>query len=192
MPSRASSTDPRSIRIQAKLKEAMLDLLRERRIESVSVSEIATRASVSRQVFYLHFTDRDDVAASAIIDKLRAAVLANEGDDPIRRVHTLVDVSMRYEPLVRNLRPSAASERLADIFHELLLEICEPIARTRGEQDGSAPLADDELEALTVFLAGGLREVIKFTVNSSRPSSPPASAERAHRMLDRCLEIPLA
>ncbi|EFV14113.1 TetR/AcrR family transcriptional regulator [Segniliparus rugosus] len=189
MPSRARSLDPRSVRVQAKLKEAALALVRERRIESISVLEIAERASASRQVFYLHFADRDDVVASAMIDMIRAAVFDGEVDDPSSRVHRLVDISIGCEPIARNLRPSAASERLADFFHELLVEICRPLARARGEHSGSSAIEDEAAEVLAAFLAGGLREVIKFASNCAERPGGGLPAEAAHRMVDRCLEL---
>ncbi|OHU63612.1 hypothetical protein BKG85_08825 [Mycobacteroides chelonae] len=88
-------------------------------------------------MFYLHFADRDDAVASAVIGMIRDAVFS-AGADPFLRVHQLVDVCKRYEPLTRNLRPSAASERLADFFYYLLLEACRPIAQAEYECGSSS------------------------------------------------------
>lgn len=187
MPPRAASADPRSVRVQKSLKQAVLALLGERRIETLAVGEIADRASVSRQVFYQHFRDRDDVAAVAMIDTIQAAVFVDADSDPVRRIHRLMDVAIASEGLCRNLRPSAASERLADYFQELLRDMAAPIAQART-QHGPPARRGERVQALTLFLAGGLGEVIKFAVDCSG-GSDMLSNHLAHRMVDHCLEM---
>ncbi len=190
MPPRAASVDPRSVRVQKSLKRAVLALLRERRIETLAVGEIADRASVSRQVFYQHFRDRDDVAAVAMIDTIHAAVFVDADSDPVRRIHRLLDVAIASEGLCRNLRPSAASERLADYFQELLRDMAGPIAQARAQHGPPAHEAcrRERVQAHTLFLAGGLGEVIKFAVDCSGESDI-LSEDVAHRMVDHCLEM---
>jgi AcrR family transcriptional regulator len=64
--------DPRVTRTQKLIRDALAALLAEKNFESISVADIADRATVNRATFYAHFTDkfalldaivRDDVAA---------------------------------------------------------------------------------------------------------------------------------
>lgn len=64
--------DPRVLRTQKLIRDALKSLLAEKSFESISVLDIAERATVNRATFYAHFTDkfalldaiiRDDVAA---------------------------------------------------------------------------------------------------------------------------------
>jgi AcrR family transcriptional regulator len=47
------------------LREAAFALAHERPVDEMTVGDIVARASVSRQVFYQHFRDRDDAVATA-------------------------------------------------------------------------------------------------------------------------------
>ncbi|OHU63634.1 TetR/AcrR family transcriptional regulator [Mycobacteroides chelonae] len=178
------------MRIQKKLKEAALSLLSDRHIETMTVSEITECAAVSRQAFYQHFSDRDDLIAAAMIDTIQAAVFVSTDTDPARRIHRLVDVAIHSEALCRNLRPSAASERLADYFQALLRDMAEPLAQASAGEHTSACAASagEKKHALTVFLAGGLGEIIKFAVNCSGRPGDELSVETVHQMVDHCLE----
>lgn len=64
--------DPRVTRTQKLIRDALKSLLAEKSFESISVQDIAERATVNRATFYAHFPDkfalldaivRDDVAA---------------------------------------------------------------------------------------------------------------------------------
>ena len=50
--------DPRVTRTQKLIREALKSLLAEKSFESVSVQDIAERATVNRATFYAHFTDK--------------------------------------------------------------------------------------------------------------------------------------
>ena len=64
--------DPRVTRTQKLIRDALMSLLAEKSFESISVQDIAERATVNRATFYAHFSDkfalleaitRDEVAA---------------------------------------------------------------------------------------------------------------------------------
>ena len=65
MSERGHSADPRAERVRARLREAAFALAHERPVDGMTVSDIVTRADVSRQVFYRHYRDRDDAIARA-------------------------------------------------------------------------------------------------------------------------------
>ncbi len=55
---RSSRPDPRVVRTRRLIRDALVSLLAERNFESISVQEIAARATVNRATFYAHFTDK--------------------------------------------------------------------------------------------------------------------------------------
>src|SRR5258705_12236924 len=65
MAARTHSVDPRAERVRTRLREAAFALAHERQVDEMTVGDIVARASVSRQVFYQHFRDRDDAVATA-------------------------------------------------------------------------------------------------------------------------------
>ena len=55
---RPSRVDPRVTRTRKLIRDALVSLLAEKNFESISVQDIAGRATVNRATFYAHFTDK--------------------------------------------------------------------------------------------------------------------------------------
>jgi AcrR family transcriptional regulator len=55
---RPARVDPRVTRTQKLIRDALLSLLAEKSFESISVQDIADRATVNRATFYAHYTDK--------------------------------------------------------------------------------------------------------------------------------------
>jgi len=55
---RAGRVDPRVTRTRRLIRDALVSLLAEKSFESISVQDIAERATVNRATFYSHFTDK--------------------------------------------------------------------------------------------------------------------------------------
>lgn len=55
---RPSRIDPRVTRTRKLIRDALVSLLAEKNFESITVQDIAGRATVNRATFYAHFTDK--------------------------------------------------------------------------------------------------------------------------------------
>src|SRR6478672_5821803 len=53
--------DRRSKRTQRSLSEALVDLIKEKRFDDITVQEVIDRADVGRSTFYTHFRDKEDL-----------------------------------------------------------------------------------------------------------------------------------
>lgn len=157
------------------MKAAALELAMERRVEEISVADIADRAGVSRQVVYQHFRDRDDAVAVAVIDAFQAAQKppqlvgegaeqgdapgSSAGDDPEKSIERLTLFAMEHRVLYRNIYPGAASQRTSAAFRDVLRPHCTAVVRRAlGERADSGPL---DTRTMTDFLVGGLQEVLR-------------------------------
>lgn len=72
----ARPMDPRTRRSRSALETALRELIAERDLSQISVSDITKRAGVNRSTFYEHYTDVHDLAAAActtVFDELVAA-----------------------------------------------------------------------------------------------------------------------
>lgn len=58
--------DPRAVHTRSALFAAILELAAKRPINEIPVTEITTTAGVNRSSFYQHFSDREDLLASAL------------------------------------------------------------------------------------------------------------------------------
>src|SRR5882672_7903425 len=61
MPRDKKPKDRRSARTQRSLSEALVDLIKEKRFDEITVQEVIDRADVGRSTFYSHFRDKEDL-----------------------------------------------------------------------------------------------------------------------------------
>ncbi|MWV43202.1 TetR family transcriptional regulator [Paenibacillus sp. HJL G12] len=84
MTSHQQRIDPRVVRTQRLLKNALFDLLEENSYDQITVQDIADRATVKRATFYLHYNDKQDLVLQCIadlLDELREAIQNNTDDN---------------------------------------------------------------------------------------------------------------
>ena len=85
-PKAESRIDPRILRTRRMLRDAMLSLLETEAFDTISVQEIAERATVNRATFYAHYVDREalleDLVKSRFEELLEARQVRFEGNCP--------------------------------------------------------------------------------------------------------------
>ena len=81
---RPGRVDPRVTRTRRLIRDALVSLLAEKSFESVSVQDIAERATVNRATFYAHFTDKfallDAIVREDVAQRLRQGDLLDAPD----------------------------------------------------------------------------------------------------------------
>lgn len=86
------------------LKEALLDLLKDRPIERISVKEICDKADINRSTFYVHYGSPQELLDSIKNDMYDEIKQANTG---FENMHTFLrdifDVVYKYKKLMRLL-----------------------------------------------------------------------------------------
>lgn len=75
---RPSRVDPRVTRTRKLIRDALASLLAEKNFESITVQDIAERATVNRATFYAHFTDKFALLDAMIREDLAGHL--SEGD----------------------------------------------------------------------------------------------------------------
>jgi AcrR family transcriptional regulator len=158
MAARTNSVDPRAARVRSKLRDAAFALAHERPVDQLTVGDIVEEAAVSRQVFYQHFTDRDDAVAYAIGVAFASATADIDGD-PRSKIVALFDFAAEHRAMYRNVVPSAVTLPALAAFRAELAPACEQIA-------AEATTFADDISGLapgTVgrFLVGGFIEVLR-------------------------------
>ena len=158
MATRTHSVDPRAERVRTKLRDAAFALAHERPVDQLTVSDLVTRAGVSRQVFYRHFTDRDDAVSSAFAVAFAAATTDLDGD-PRSRILRIFEPAAEPRTMYRNVVPSAVTQRVVAAFRAELLPACLDMAVRAMPVVGS--IAGLEPDAVSRFLVGGFQEVLR-------------------------------
>lgn len=161
----APRSDRRARRSRHQLRLALLELLRKRPYDAITVQEIVDTADVGRSTFYAHFTDKDDL----LVDNVRHLVGDLIGVDAGRGLlfptlpllHHVADQDDLYRRLARGRAMSlvldAARDELAESLHERLR------ARTGGAETAvplpllATMVAGMLMTAIAHWVDGGLR-----------------------------------
>ncbi|MFD6286263.1 TetR/AcrR family transcriptional regulator [Streptomyces sp. NPDC060205] len=146
----ARSMDPRTRRSRSALETALRELIAERDLSQISVSDITKRASVNRSTFYEHYTDVHDLAAAActtVFDELVAASptvvppLNAEGSPTVELLPELFAHVAEHAPLYRALLGDDGSARVINhLLHRMT--VAAHVRRVPAETAGAAGAAD--------------------------------------------------
>ena len=190
MASRSDSVDPRAERVRAQLRDAAVALAAERPVDELTVGDLVTRAGVSRQVFYRHFTDRDDAVATAFTAAFRTATRDIDGDARTR-ILRLFDLAAEHRAIYRNVVPSAVTQRVVAAFRAELLPACEEIAGQALAVVGADPARHGlSPDAVSRFLVGGFQEVLRSWMEDPDATDLRGRVTTALDTVDALLRLP--
>jgi AcrR family transcriptional regulator len=148
--------DPRVIRTKALIVDALVSLMQENPYKKVKIQDIAKRAKLARQTFYLHYQTKDDVLLEYINDvfetfyqEIEQHIIASPEPDPIVSWHLFKQWQM-HAPFARLVIE-------ADIENLVIKSFKNYIARVMGLyiRNHEVKLKDPEALAFLVdYLAG--------------------------------------
>ncbi|WP_436994629.1 TetR/AcrR family transcriptional regulator [Streptomyces sp. enrichment culture] len=184
----ADRVDPRVLRTRALLREAALAIAAERDVDSMTIADIAERATVNRATVYQHYRDRDALLLDAMeeeVGRLARAAARCPLTHPARSAPgELAELFRHVEAnatLYRRMLGPGGSARFVNRLRELLAEevAAQLGAAGGGDGSGAAPL----LELRAHYLAGAFVGV--FTRWVAMPGRPAAeqAAEEVWRLL---------
>lgn len=187
MAARTHSADPRAERVRTLLRDAAFALAHERPVDQITVGDLVARAGVSRQVFYQHFSDRDDAVATAVAVAFAAASADIEGDAR-ERITRLFDFAAEHRAMYRNVVPSAVTQRVVAAFRAELLPACEEMAANAMPVVGS--ITDIPPESVSRFLVGGFQEVLRSWMEDAEATDLRRRVTAALDTVDALLGLP--
>lgn len=150
-----------AIRSRRLIKEALADLLLEKPLDKITVTDIVNRAEINRGTFYAHYSDISDVLNHLIqetFSRIRDAI--NEPNQPIYEVpHVILNriQAILQEDLdfYRKIMSSSASTIVYDQLVSIVLEYL-----LQRQQDFG--FFDSQQYALTLrFFAGGISNLYR-------------------------------
>ncbi len=168
----SQSNDLRARRTRKSLQNALIELLKEKPYEEISITEIAIRAEVSRPAFYLHFASKEDLLIShvdTIFDEFyKEAKKTIEQDHtyPKENAVILFQYWERYADILRLIvqagDPAILIERLREYVGVL----------ARHESPTKKPDLDPRMqEYLIGFVAGGAYMLLTQWIREDMPFS---------------------
>ncbi len=136
----AKKSDPRTKRTRQLLTQAFVDLLKQKRFQSITVQDIAERATVNRATFYSHFDDKYALLDYAIRDGFRqllaAKLLDNARFSPenlrlliLALCEFMADFHSHCTPVDQQLLPLLETNITAELYEVLLSWLMESGSR---------------------------------------------------------------
>lgn len=172
-------TDRRVRRTRRRLKEALMDLMREKGYGRITVQELTERADVARSTFYAHFGSKDDLLFDGFDRWLLELTRVPEegpahGETGFRFSLPLLRHARGQRRVFRAIFGSTGSPRAARRFHDLLVAVV-------LEELPGPPVDEGAREARAHAVAGAFMALLAWWFESGT-GLPPEEVDGAfHR-----------
>jgi AcrR family transcriptional regulator len=183
------TSDRRVRRTHATLHSALIQLVEQKDLSQVSVSDVVEAAGVSRSTFYDHYRDVHELAEAActsMIDSLIESLPALDPElieTPENPEGSLLDFFTNlaeHAGLYRSLLGPQGSARVIDHIRRRLTAAVYVAVRLAGAADGEAPatVPSDDIphDVPAAFMAGSLIGVVTDWLQRGCPRTPAEMA----------------
>ncbi|GHH19755.1 TetR-like C-terminal domain-containing protein [Streptomyces lanatus] len=175
-------TDPRVLRTRALLRAAALELAAERELATITIANVAERATVNRATVYQHYPDLDALMLDSMEDQL-AKLVGLAADCPLvvlpdAMPDEFVQVFRHVEAdatLYRRMLGPCGSARFVNRLRQLLAE---QVARQLAQAGAGSP-DDIGVELRAHCSAGAFIGLISCWLLHPRPLRAEQAAEHA-------------
>jgi len=187
-PTQKPKMDRRVQRTLQSLRTALLELIKEKNYDEISIEEITEHANVGRATFYLHYKDKEDLLMeefSAIMNE-RAQVLSeipfavwlqvseagSQKNKPLQPLLMVFEHIHEHSELYYLLLKSANSSRLIERIRIVSTEAIVKFMETKMQTDPIPPLFEIPIEFLAAFFSGALVSVVSWWIREDMRHSP--------------------
>lgn len=150
-----------SLRSKKLIKEALADLLTEKSLDKITVTDVVTRANINRGTFYAHYKSIPDVVDHLIqqtFSTIRDAMISQEKRSPnigftlLAAIQNILEEDLPFYRKISNSGTSAImQEQLIAVLTDFMLE----------NQNQFYPGSQEEYLIVIRFCAGGLSNLYR-------------------------------
>jgi AcrR family transcriptional regulator len=180
--------DRRVQRTRELLQKALIELIKERGYESITIQEIVDRANIGRTAFYLHFHNKDELFIScheAMIRQFHLGPLYPLSREELLSPQAPPEMTTAYQHLeeTRALLSAIFQGKDSLVFLRQMLrdwnaqEIEANLQSAFIETDSLVPF-----EVLANYLAGAQISLLHWWLEKRRPYTPQELAQSFHRL----------
>jgi len=186
----ARKKDARIRRTQQRLGMALMELILDKPLDSVTVQQVLDRASVGRSTFYFHFRDKNDLLLSQLemfLETMSTMLSAKK-----EASHRLAPVTEMFEHVAgqkKIYRALADSGRLHDFFDLSQGYFARGIEQRLKETDQQAKSSGVEPAVLGVGLAGTLLSLFRWWMDTGTKIPAAKMDELFHQIACRNRKI---
>ncbi len=173
-PTENPKIDRRIQRTRLALRSALLELIKEKGFDSVSVEEITERANLGRATFYLHYKDKEDLLLDEFreIASNRVQILSEiplsiwksnkdslelaDGRAPVMPLLMVFEHAAQNAELYRILLKGDSSQRIGGQIREIIADSINAIVTTRIQNDQPPAPMEVPVDLLAAYFSGAL------------------------------------
>ena len=186
--------DRRIQRTRLALRSALLELIKEKGFDSVSVEEITERANLGRATFYLHYKDKEDLLLDEFreIASNRVQVLSeipvsiwksnkdslelSDGRAPVMPLLLVFEHAAQNAELYRILLRGDSSQRVAGQIREIIAESINAIIQTKIQSEPPAVHMGVPVDLLAAYFSGALMGSLNWWLEQETSPKPEEMA----------------
>lgn len=176
--------DRRSQRTRDRLGDALLGLMMERPLASITVQDVLDRAAVGRATFYMHYRNKEDLFLSDLDEFLEGmATCLSRQHDPSSRVAPVREL-FEHVGGMRPLYTAFATSGKLPAFLDLARDhFARGIAQRLLEIRGSAGLSPEQRGAAAQALAGALLSLMTWWLDRGAREDPRHMDDLFHQIV---------
>lgn len=154
--------DRRILKTKKAIYEALVELMQKKKLNSITVTELAAQANINRKTFYTYYSTVNDVLDEGIcelISSLKDLMYAMSEDYNMLSPQTLfafLNTIMSDADIVRNL---FASDNGSLLFNRLQTTIQETLLKEMLDNEIKMSVPPEQYPLISNFVAGGMVSV---------------------------------
>jgi AcrR family transcriptional regulator len=160
--------DRRSRRTHRLVTDAMLELMREKRYEAITVQDILDRAGIGRSTFYAHYYNKDDALAAMMEELLPQQEVGQDIVASLELFRHIYEQPEQHARIIQAAR-NDGDDPMWGIARALLCKNIEQalVAACAGKDSPAVPMS-----LIAEYLAGALEHMLKWWMAAEMPYAP--------------------
>lgn len=153
----------------------LLDMMKERPIDDIKVSDLIEASGVNRKTFYYHYHGMEDVLADIITAETEKLPLGDAtSDDWDEKIGIFMNYLLERASFIRSLYASSYSDYIRGFLKNILRTNIIPcvyncLAYYEKEQGKSIDANEQDLDMIVDFLTSGIWPIIDIWVRRNYP-----------------------
>ena len=183
-------SDRRTQRTRRRLSGALVELVKEKRFDDITVQNVIERADVGRATFYTHFRDKEDLFEQQweqFSERLAQQMDWDKaGKDSFVPVASFFQHLQEVQPFYRGL---VRSRKIDAIFKSGIEYLTHHIETTLNQRlkPGARPV-DVPIPILSNYLASEFFALLKWWLDAGMPYTPESMDKIFHRLINTTIK----
>ena len=185
--------DRRIKRTRQHLKDALISLIKEKKFDSVSVTDIVRQSNINRSTFYAHYQDKEELMVCIIDELVHGMIQSMYGPSSMNttfsfqqnfpatitaELFTYVENhAVYFQSIMNNHHDPQLIQRLSDSFYKIFLNEVE--SRHSGEQQ----LSVNKGFFISYFTSAIIGFIYHWLINTNMKYSPGYTAKELAKLI---------